>query len=112
MDQVGQSRSSLMKSRLRQRFVRPRHNAVACYARVQDHADVTFRHVATGTIVRRLLLLSHTQGQFAALVRVAAGALSGEVPGSFRAGRLHVRIVASSTAKPALTAPVTFTQNH
>src|ERR1700737_3253583 len=112
MDQVGQSRSSLMKRRLRERLVGSGHNSVACHAGVQDYADFAFRHVATCTIIWGLLLPSHAQRNFAALVRVAAGALSGEVRGSFSAGRLHVRIVASNAAEPAATAPVTLAENH
>src|SRR5260221_1463255 len=112
MDQVGQSRSSLMKSRFRERFVRSGHNSVACHARVQDYADFALRHMAPCTIVRRLLLLSHAQRNFAALVRVAASTLTGEVRGSFSAGRLYVRIVTRDAAEPTPAAPVTLAENH
>jgi hypothetical protein len=112
MDKVGQSRSSLMKSRLRERFVGSGHNAVAGHAGVQDYADFAFRHMATCTIVRRLLLPSHAQRKLAALLRVAASALSGEVRGSFRAGRLYMRIVASDAAEPTAAASVTLAENH
>src|SRR5882762_1252523 len=101
MDQVGQSGSGLMKSRLRERLVRSSHNAVACHAGVQDYPHFAFRHVAAGTIVWSLPLLSHAQRNFAAFVRVAASALSGEVRGSFARGRLHMRIVASNATERA-----------
>src|SRR5882762_2313461 len=112
MDQVGQHRSSLTKRRFRERFVRPGQNAVARHAGVQDYAHVAFRHMATRTIVQRLLLQSRAQRQFAAFVRVAAGALRREVRGSFRAGRLHVRIVTSYAAESTAAAPITLAENH
>src|SRR5258708_4498131 len=112
MDEVGQSRSSLMKSRFRERFVGSSHNAVACHAGVQDYADFALRHMAACTIVRRLLLLSHAQRNFAALVRVAASALSSEVRGGFSVGGLSVRIVARDAAEPTAAAPVTLAENH
>src|SRR5258707_12473397 len=112
MDQVGQHRSSLTKRRFRERFVRPGQNAVACHAGVQDYAHLAFRHMATRTIVRRLLLLSYSQRHFAALIRVTGSALRREVSGSFRAGRLHVRIVTSYAAESTAAAPITLAENH
>jgi len=74
MDQVGQHRSSLTKRRFRERFVRPGQNAVLVNAGVQDYAHVAFRHMATRTIVRRLLLLSYVRGSCSS-IRVTGSAL-------------------------------------
>src|SRR5260370_32833017 len=101
-----------MKSRLGGGLIRSSHNAVACHAGVQDYPDFAFRHVATCTIVRRLLLPSHAQGNFAAFVCVAGRAPSGAVRGSFSAGSLHARILARDAAEPATAAPVTLPHNH
>src|SRR5437588_12661914 len=112
MDQVGQGRRGLMKSRFRQGIVSPGRDAVAGDARMQDHADVFFGHMTDGAGIWWVVLAAGFERKSATLLGMAGQAFFGEVGGSLRGGRFNVWVVASNAFHPALALAVTLAEGH
>src|SRR5215831_4196090 len=112
MNQVGQRRSRLLESDIREWLIWASENAMVGNTRMRNLADVALLHMAACAIIRRLLLPASLKWHGAASLGMTCQALLAEVSGSFMAGRFHMRVVARNATQALPTAAIAFAQSH